>query len=68
MTCDPDAMDTESENDTEELHTPHEELETPRHFKMGSLSFEFHEHYNNTADDEHLHLDTSSEDELSLME
>ena len=64
--CKPDTMDTESECDMEELYKPCEELGIPKHFITGSIKC--HEHYNNMIDDEHSHLDTSSEDDISLMD
>ena len=66
--CKPDTIETESDYDMEELYTAHEELDIPRHFSTGSIEFQYHKHYNNTTDNEQSQLDTSSEDEHSLMD
>ena len=65
-TCKPDITDTESHYDMEELYMACEELDIPRHFTTTPI--EFHKHYNNTTDNEQSQLDTSSEDEHSLMD
>ena len=46
--CKPDTIDKESDYDTEELYTAHEELDIPIIFTTGSI--ELHKHYNNTTD------------------
>ena len=65
--CKPDTTATESDYDTEELYTACEELDIPRHFTNGLFEFQFHKHYFNTTDNEQSHLNTSSEDEHSLI-
>ena len=64
--CKSDTSDTESDYDMEELYTTCEELGISIHVTIRSL--ESYKHYNSMPDSEQSQLDTSSEDEHSLMD